>query len=65
MNRVLKSAKEKLQAAGIKVVDWEPYKSMEILQLIVRLLLPPILFVPSPLPAYHLKAILLTPQPRV
>lgn len=40
MNRVLKNAKEKLQAAGIKVIDWEPYKSMEILQLIITLFFP-------------------------
>jgi len=36
MTRALKEAKEKLQKAGIKVIDWEPYKSMEILEIIVR-----------------------------
>ena len=35
MIRALKTAKESLQAAGIKVVDWEPYKSMEMLEIIV------------------------------
>lgn len=35
MTRALKKAKAKLQAGGIKVIDWEPFKSMEILQLIV------------------------------
>ncbi|KAL2061684.1 hypothetical protein VTL71DRAFT_7061 [Oculimacula yallundae] len=40
MNRALKNAKTKLQASGIKVVDWEPYKSPEILQLIVTLFFP-------------------------
>lgn len=35
MTRALKNAKDSLQVAGVKVVDWEPYKSMEILQLIV------------------------------
>lgn len=40
MTRALKTAKENLQAAGIKVIKWEPYKSMEILQLIVSHHLP-------------------------
>ncbi|KAG4430759.1 hypothetical protein IFR05_013760 [Cadophora sp. M221] len=40
MTRALKNAKAKLQAGGIKVVDWEPFKSMEILQLIVTLFFP-------------------------
>lgn len=55
MNRVLKNAKEKLQAAGIKVIDWEPYKSMEILQLIVSPPLSPVVLFPTPLPDYHLE----------
>ncbi|KAH9222070.1 fatty-acid amide hydrolase [Leptodontidium sp. 2 PMI_412] len=40
MTRALKKAKAKLQAGGIKVIDWEPFKSMEILQLIVTLFFP-------------------------
>jgi hypothetical protein len=36
MNRAMKKAKETLQVAGIKVVDWEPYKSMEMMEIIVR-----------------------------
>lgn len=35
MTRVLKAAKQSLEASGLKVVDWEPYKSLEILQLTV------------------------------
>jgi len=35
MTRALKAAKGKLEQAGIKVIDWEPYKSMEILETIV------------------------------
>ena len=33
--RALQTAKDTLQAAGVKVVDWEPYKSMEMLEIIV------------------------------
>jgi len=36
MKRALKVANDKLKVAGIKVVDWEPYKSMEMLEIIVR-----------------------------
>lgn len=35
MIRALSVAKEKLQNAGIKTLDWEPYKSMEMLGIIV------------------------------
>lgn len=40
MLRALKTAKQSLQAAGVKVIDWEPYKSLEILQLIITLFFP-------------------------
>lgn len=36
MKRALQVAKSKLEAAGIKVVDWEPYKSEEALEIIVQ-----------------------------
>lgn len=35
MNRVLRGAKKSLEEAGVEVIDWEPYKSMEILELTV------------------------------
>ena len=33
--RMLAKAKSRLSVAGIKVVEWEPYKSMELLEMIV------------------------------
>jgi hypothetical protein len=35
MQRALRLTKYKLQAAGIKVVDWKPYRSEEALEVIV------------------------------
>lgn len=35
MNRAMTKAKQSLEKAGIKVVDWEPYKSLEMLEIIV------------------------------
>lgn len=36
ITRALKHAKSKLQAAGIKVIDWEPYKHKHGWDIIVR-----------------------------
>lgn len=36
VTRALKHAKAKLQAAGIKVIDWEPYKHKHGWDIIVR-----------------------------
>lgn len=35
MRRALKTVESKLKAAGVRTVTWEPYKSMEILEIIV------------------------------
>lgn len=35
ITRALRMAKEKLQAAGVKVVDWEPYKHQRGWEIIV------------------------------
>ncbi|RDW87885.1 hypothetical protein BP5796_03579 [Coleophoma crateriformis] len=40
MMRALKGAKESLEAAGVRVIDWEPYKSLEMLEIIVTLFFP-------------------------
>lgn len=35
--RALKYAKEKLMAAGVKIVDWEPYKHDHGWEIVVRI----------------------------
>jgi hypothetical protein len=35
---MLDKAKTRLGAAGIQVVDWEPYKSMELLEMTVSII---------------------------
>lgn len=40
ITRALQHAKSKLQAAGIKVIDWEPYKHAHGWDIIVRFYFP-------------------------